>query len=132
MSSDQNKTRWFVWLGVAFLQFIMTQLVTFLVALPISDVENFQQTKPAMFVLMVGVTFSMGAFFAGWLALKIGWLKGKPKLPARLIGTLVGAFIPLIIALVIYRVLVAGNPFLTVSILAGILGFHIPGWLAKD
>lgn len=132
MNSGQNKTRWFVWLGVVFLQLIMTQVVTLLFSFLIPDVEQFQQANPAIFALIVGLSFSIGAFVPGWLALKGGWLKGNPKLPVRVVSTLVGAYIPLVIALVIYRVIVAGNPFLTVSILFSILGFHVPGWYAKE
>lgn len=132
MNSDQNKTRWFVWVGVVFLQLIMTQVVTFLFSMFIPDVEKFQQTDPVIFALIVGVSFSLGVLIAGWLALKFGWLKGNSKLPARLIGTLAGAFVPLIIALVIYRVIEAGNPLLSISILGSILGFHVPGWLVKE
>jgi hypothetical protein len=132
MNSGQNKTRWFVWLGVAFLQLIMTQVVTFLFSLFIPDVEQFQQAKSVMFVLILGISFSVGVFLVGWLAFKFGWLKGKPNLMARLIWVLLGAFVPLIIALVIYRVLEAGNPFFAVSTLLSILGFHVPGWFAKE
>ena len=132
MNSGQNKTRWFVWLGVVFLQLIMTQVVTLLFSFLIPDVEQFQQANPAVFALIVGISFSIGAFLPGWLAFKAGWLKENPKLPVRLVSTLVGAYIPLIIALVIYRVIVAGNPFLAVSILFSILGFHVPGWFAKE
>jgi len=132
MQTGGKTVRFLVWVGVVFLQLIMTQVVTFLFSMFIPDVGQFQQSYSVFFVLIVGITFSAGVFLAGWLALKFGWLNGNPKLPVRLIGTLVGAFVPLIIALVIHRVLEAGNPFLAVSILVSILGFHVPGWLAKD
>ena len=132
MDSDQNKTRWYVWLGVGFLQLIMTQIVTLLFSFLIPDVELFQKTSPVGFVLIVGLSFSVGVLLAGWLALKFGWLKGKPKLPARVISTLLGAYIPLVIGLLIYPSIEAGNPFLALSMLFSILGFHIPGWLEKN
>ncbi len=131
MNSDQNRTPWYIWAGVVILQLIMTQVVTFLFSMFIPNVEQFQQSHALLFALIVGLSFSVGVLLAGWLALKFGWLKGNPKLLARLIGTLMGAYVPLMIALIIYRVIVAGNPFLTVSILLGILGYHIPGWFGK-
>ena len=132
MNNGQGKTRWYVWVGVMFLQLIMTQVVTFLFSMFLPDVEKFQQASPAIFVLILGISFSVGAFVMGWLALKFGWLKEQPKLMARLIWVLLGAFVPLIIALFVYGVLVAGNPFFAVSTLFSILGFHVPGWLAKE
>ena len=38
----------------------------------------------AAFVLVLGVTFTTGAFLGGWLALKQGWLKAEPRLRLRL------------------------------------------------
>jgi len=119
------------WLEVLLLQLIMTQVVTFVVTLPIPDMENFPQTHSALFVFILGITFSTGVFLAGWLALKRGWLPlpGGPKYPARWAGALVGAYAPLIAALILYHPLEPGNPFFFVSILACILGFYVPGWI---
>jgi hypothetical protein len=132
MDSGQNKTRWFVWVGVAFLQLIMTQVVTFLFSMFIPNVEQFQKTSPVGFALIAGFSFSVGAFLPGWLAFKTGWLKGSPKLPVRLIFTFLGAYIPLAIGLLVYGTIEAGNPFLAVSIVFSILGFHLPGWIARE
>lgn len=115
-------------MGVVLLQLVMTQVVTFLFSMAVPDVEHFQKTSPVGFALFAGFSFAVGAFLPGWLALKLGWLKGNPNLPARMIGTLAGAYIPLAIALLLYPVLEAGNPFFSASILAAILGFHAPFW----
>ena len=120
-----------VGLGVAFLQFIMTQVATFVVSLLIPGMGDFPQTHPVLFVVILGVTFPIGVFLTGWLALKFHWLKSKPVLPARLVGTLLGAYLPLVIALFVYPTLEPGNPFFFVSMLTSILGFHIPGWFAR-
>lgn len=132
MNAGRKIQRIFVWLGVILLQLVMTQVVTFLFALFVPGMEKFQQTHSALFILIVGVTFSAGVFLGGWLALKRQWLKGKPYYAARLAATLIGAYLPLIIALILYRILEAGNPFFLVSILTSILGFHIPGWIGRE
>ena len=91
MDSGRKILRFLTWLGVALLQLIMTQMVTFLLSLLVPGMENFPQTHPALFVVILGVTFSTGVFLTGWLALKLRWLAAKPKYPARLVSTLIGA-----------------------------------------
>ena len=119
------------WLGIALLQLIMTQVVTFLLTLFVQDMENFPQSHPALFVVILGVAFSTGVFLTGWLALKLRWLAAKPKYPARLVATLIGAYLPLIVALILYHTLEAGNPFFFISMLTSVLGFHLPGWIER-
>ena len=120
-----------IWFGVILFQFIMTQVVTLLFSFIVPDMEVLQKSQPVIFLLFAGVSFSVGIFLAGWIALKFGWVKIAPKLPTRLIGTLAGAYLPLILALFIYPTIEAGNPFLTMSMLMGIAGFHLAGWAGK-
>jgi hypothetical protein len=120
-----------IWLGVAILQLIATQVVTFILSMIIPGMEDFPQTHSVLFALILGLTFATGVFLVGWLAIKFHWLSAEPRYPARLAGTLIGAYLPLIAALIIYRILEPGNPFFFISMLASILGFHLPGWLKK-
>ncbi len=115
-------------LGVLFFQLVMTQIVTFIVSLLFGGLENVQQSNKYLFAAAVGLTFSAGAFLAGWVALRFHWLEAAPRLPARAIGTLIGACIPLLAAVLIYPVLEPGNPFYSLSILGAIIGFHVPTW----
>ena len=131
MNSGKRALRFLTWLRVALLQLIMTQVVTFLVSLPVPDMENFPQTHSALFVVILGMTFSTGVFLTGSLALKRDWLKAQPMYPARLVATLIGAYLPLVIALTLYHPLEPGNPYFLISILMSILGFHVPGWIAR-
>jgi len=52
-------------------------------------------------------------------------------MPARLAGTLIGVYLPLIVALIPYHSLEPGNLFFFISMLACILGFHLPGWVGR-
>jgi hypothetical protein len=119
------------WFGVILFQLIMTQVVTLLFSFIVPGMEVLQKSQPVLFLLFVGISFSVGIFLAGWVAIKFGWVKIAPKLSTRLIGTLVGAYLPLILALFIYPTIEAGNPFLTVSMLMGIAGFHLAGRVGK-
>jgi hypothetical protein len=109
----------------------MILVVTFLLSLLVPGMENFPQTHPVLFVAILGVTFSIGVMLAGWLAVKWRWLKVKPKYPARLVATIIGAYLPLIVALILYRTLESGNPFFFISMITSILGFYIPGWVER-
>ena len=119
------------WFGVLLFQLIMTQIVTFIFSFIVPDMEVLQKSQPALFLLFAGTSFSVGVFLAGWLALKFGWIDTAPRLLPRAIGTLAGVFLPLVIALLIYSTIEAGNPFLMVSMLVGIAGFHLAGWIGK-
>ena len=131
MDNSKKILRFIIWLGVAILQLIMTQVVTFLLSLLIPSMENFPQTHPALFVVILGITFSSGVILVGWLALKLRWLTSKPKLFTRLMTTLLGAYLPLIVALILYRTFEPGNPFFSIAMLTSILGFHLPGLLER-
>lgn len=131
MNTSQKIRRFFIWLGVAFLQLIMTQLLTFLVSLFAPDMGNFLETQPALFVVILGITFSTGVFLAGWLAIKLRWLKIEPRYVARLLGTFIGAYLPLVIALFIYNPLEAGNPFFFISTLMSLAGYYLGGLTGK-
>ena len=132
MDSGKRVLRFLTWLGLALLQLIMTQVLTFLASLLVPGIEYFPQTHSALFVVILGITFSTGVFLTGSLALKRGWLKAKPMYPARLVATLIGAYLPLVIALTLYHPLEPGNPYFLISILASILGFHVPGWIDRE
>ena len=115
--------------GVGLLQLFLTQAVTFAASLLLPGMGDNLLGDSAAFVLVLGVTFTTGAFLGGWLALKRGWLKAEPRLRLRLVSTLAGAYIPLGLALLLYRVLEPGNPFFFVAALAAVLAFHIPTWI---
>ena len=117
------------WFAVVLLQLIMTQIATLLFSFFIPAMENFPQTYPVLFVIFLGISFSIGVFLVGWLALRWGWLSTKPNYRMRLLVTLVGAYVPLIVALLIYHSLEPGNPFFFVSMLTSVLGFHLAGWV---
>jgi hypothetical protein len=74
MNSGKKTIHFLIWLGIAILQLIMTQVVTFLLSLLIPGMGDFPQTHPTLFVVILGLTFSTGVFLTGWLALKLRWL----------------------------------------------------------
>ena len=127
MDTGGKILRLLVWLGVILLQIIMTQVVTLLISLPVPGMEDFPQTHSALFVAILGLTYSAGVFSAGRLALALHWLKARPKSSARLAATLIGAYLPLVAALFLYHPLEPGNPFFFIAILTSVLGFYVPG-----
>ena len=110
----------------------MTQVVTFLVSAPVPNMEDFPETQSTLFVFILGITFTTGVFLTGWLAIKLRWLKAEKRYLARLIGTLVGAYLPLLIALFIFHPLDAGNPFFFISTIMCIAGFYVGGVTRKN
>ena len=115
---------------VALFQYVFIQLVTFLVSLPLSALTDHPETKPDLFVLFLGFTISVGVFLAGWLSLKFKWLNVQPKHLLRLIGTVLGSYLPLLIGLLIYKTLEAGNPTFFIAMAASIFGYHLPTCLS--
>jgi ABC-type anion transport system duplicated permease subunit len=113
-------------LGIGFLQLILTQGVTFVASLLLPGMGDNLLGDSAAFALVLGITFTTGAFLGGWIALKQGWLKAEPRLRLRLAATLAGAYLPLVLALILYRVLEPGNPFFFVAALGAVVAFHFP------
>ena len=110
MKSRPMFVRILIILGILFFQLVMTQVITFVLSRPIVGLENVQQSNKYLFAAIIGLTFSIGAFFSGWVALRLRWLEASPRLPARAIGTLLGAYIPLLAAVLIYPVLEPAIP----------------------
>ena len=122
-------TQPFIWIGIILLQLIMTQVTTFILSMLFPGGDAFPLNYPVLFVAVLGVAFSLGVFLPGWLALNKGWLPGEPKYVQRLVGALIGAYIPLIVGLIVFQRLEPGNPFFLISMLVSIFGFYLPGWI---
>ena len=69
MKSGKSGNSIFAWLGVILLQIILTQVVTFVVSLFFPGMEGISINQPALFTGILTVTFSIGVFLGGWLAL---------------------------------------------------------------
>lgn len=95
-------------------------------------------------LLMVWVGYTIGINLVGQAALRWLWKDSRTLLRQRLVGSAIGALIPLLILLLIgfslpiggegtqYYEVVTDNwqPILAqASVFAGILGFYIPGFL---
>ena len=113
--------------GVILLQVIGVLVLTFIASM----IWQKEFTQPLQFMLLVGWTFSLGIFLVGWLALKLGWLAVPVRFPLRAAGTLFGGYLPLVAGFLLVGPLLPGSPFFGLSILAGLLGFHLPSWLKK-
>lgn len=132
MNPKQRYVSILTWLGVAFLQIIMTQVITFLFYLLVPGLENFPQTRPVLFIIILGITYTIGVMLVGWLVVRFRWLAVRPILLPRLLAALLGAYLPLVVAVLLYPALEPGNPFFFIAILTAILGFHLPGWMVES
>jgi energy-converting hydrogenase Eha subunit A len=124
-----------LWLGVSFVQVIASQVSGLVVSILFSVIFSFEplpDTHPGIFVLLAGVMYATGIFFIGWLAIKLKYLKVQPLYALRLVGTLIGAYLPFLLAWAIYKPMQPGNPFFFIAIFTAILGFQIPGWFKRD
>lgn len=131
MNANQKVTFFLRFCALVVAQVIATQLVTFVASLLLPNMENFSQKLPGLFILVLGITYAIGIFLVGLLALKSGWLKAQSLYFIRLAATFLGAYLPLVVAVFIYHPLEPGNPFFFIAIFSGILGFHLPTWIAR-
>lgn len=129
MKSKPLFVRVLVILGVLIFQLFFIQVVLFLVSFALVSLGGYGQTGRFLNVLILGLTFSAGSFLAGWIALRFHWLDADPKYLARAIGTLLGAFLPFLAALLLSANLGPGHTFYELSILFCILGFYVPTWI---
>lgn len=116
---------------VVILQLIAMQVVTFAGSFLFPNSVEPGIDHPWTFALMLGIAFTLGIFLVGWFALNRGWLDGSPLLMLRLVGTLFGTYLVLFAGVVLMHSLPAGSPFFGISMLAGLLSFHLPSWTKK-
>jgi hypothetical protein len=131
MNTNQKITNFLLFCAVVVVQVIATQLVTFVASLFLPNMGDFPQAHPVLFILILGITYTIGIYGVGLLALKFHWLRVPPLLHSRLVGTLLGAYLPLVVAVLIYHPREPGNPFFFIAIFTSILGFHLPTWLIR-
>lgn len=135
MENRKDTSFYLIWLVVSFVQAIASQVSGLLISILFSvifRIEPLPDTDPGIFVLLAGVMYATGIFFIGWLAIKLKYLKVQPLYALRLAGTLIGAYLPFLLAWAIYKPMQPGNPLFFVAIFTAILGFQIPGWFKRD
>jgi hypothetical protein len=115
-----------VYLAKCLLQYVLTQLLAFVVFLFYPNLEMLSEIHPLQFVLVSWVTIVAGLFFTGCFLIGIKWLRIAPRLLLRLGGVLVGASLPLIVLIVILDPSNPGSPTYLISIFLGLIGFHLP------
>lgn len=132
MTEGKSLTRTIIYLFVIILQIIMSQVVTFMgyLIMPLSD--DFSITHADLLTAILGMTFSIGVFIPGWLAIQLRWLPLPKKYWARFLGAMLGAYIPLLAFLIIYRSFMPGSPVFWFSILGSVLGFYAVTWADKQ
>ena len=131
MGAGKRVLRVVAWAGVALLQAIMTQAVTFVASLFFPGTETIPADRRTAFTLGIGLTFTVGIYLAGWMALHVRWLAGAPRYLARLVGTVIGVLLPFAVGALAGVPLEPGSPLFLASIVAGIVGYHLPGWIRK-
>ena len=113
--------------AIALLQFILANVVTLLASFPV----NMQpQENPWGVIAILGAASLFGITLGGWIGLRSGWLPGVTRYATRILAAAAGICLLLGLAVMLGEVREA-SPFLTGSMLAGIAGFHIPGWVRR-
>ena len=116
---------------VVIVQLIAMQVVTFAGSFLFPNSVEPGIDHPWTFAIMLGIAFSLGIFLVGWFALNRSWLIGPPALVLRLVGTLIGTTLVLFAGVVLMHNLPAGSPFFGISMLVGVICFHLPSWINK-
>ena len=132
----------FGWLLTIIFQVVASYLVIFILSIIFSGVDTTSHPGWLASLLVIWIGFIIGISLIGLIA--IGWIwKGVPMLTRnRLVGTIIGALIPLLILLPVGYSVPVGDigtrfydlvtdkwqPILAqASLFTGILGFYIPG-----
>ncbi len=137
----------FAWLLTIVFQIVGAYLVIFLFSVIFAGVDTTSRTGWLLLLFMIWLGYVIGVNLIGQVALHRVW-KGVPVLIwQRLIGTIAGALLPLLILLPIGYSVPVGNegsrfydlvtntwqPILVqASVLAAIIGFYLPGLLKRN
>jgi hypothetical protein len=118
-----------IWLGIAIAQALTAQFVAYLVSLFFPDVEEIPPERLLLFTVTIALSYIVGIYLAGWAALLVDWVTSPPFYLARFIWTVVGVLIPFGVAALLGTLLDPGTQLLVASVVAGIVGFYLPGWI---
>lgn len=119
-------------IGVGVLQYIAAMLVTLVLSLIFPALDKVIYDNLPLFVVTLGLTYSIGIWLVGWLAIALKWRAVKHEYGLRFLTTVIGTYLSLIIALLVYPQLEPGNPFLFIAVVTGIIGFLVPEWLPEE
>ena len=131
MSSNKQTKRIIIYWAVILLQLVMTLVMTFVFSLLFPAMGSVLQSNPFIMALILGCTFGLGVFWAGWLAIRLRWLPLPPKHLPRLMGALLGAWLPLLVNALIYHGFTPGTPVFWIAALGSVVGFYALGWDEK-
>jgi hypothetical protein len=135
------------WLMTIILQIIVSYLIIFMLSVIFAGVDSTSRLGWLFLLFMIWLGYVVGITIVGLAALRWVWKGVRLLEPQRLIGTAVGALIPLLILLPIgYSVhvgdvgtrfyeLVTNNwqPILAQAALyAALLGFYVPGLIKTN
>jgi len=119
-------------IGVGILQYIAAMLVTLLLSIIFPGMEGAIDNNVPLFVVALGLAYALGIWLVGWLAIALKWRSVTHQYRLRVVTTVIGTYISLIIALMAYPKLEPGNPFFFIAIVTGIIGFLLPEWLPQE
>jgi glucan phosphoethanolaminetransferase (alkaline phosphatase superfamily) len=132
----------FGWLATIIFQIVASYLIIFLFSIIFSGVDTTSRLGWVASLLIVWLGYLIGINLIGQIALRWVWRGIRVLSAQRLLGTAIGAFIPLLILLPIGYSVPVGNtgtrfydlvtnnwqPILAqASLFAAILGYYIPG-----
>lgn len=132
MNANRFGMPFWVGFGITMLQFVSTQVVVFILSLFVNLTEEFITEQSGWFALFLTACYSIGVYGIGWAALRLNWLRMEPLYLWRLAGTLLGAAIPLVVALLLSGHLEPGNPSFFIAMITAVVGFYLPGWLKRQ
>ena len=139
--------RLFGWLVTIIFQVAASFLIIFLFSVIFAGVDTYSRMGWLFLLFMIWLGYVVGINLVGQAALRWVWKGSMLLVRQRLIGTAIGAFIPLLILLLIgfsvplgdegmqFYDLVTNNwqPVLAqASLFAGIIGFYVPGLLKTN
>ena len=133
MLKGKNLLRYIVVaIGVGILQYIAAMLVTLILSLIFPSLDKAINNNVALFVVTLGLSYSVGTWLVGWAMIALKWRPVKHQYGLRFLTTVIGTYLSMIIALMAYATLEPGNPFLFIAVITGIIGFLVPEWLPQE
>jgi hypothetical protein len=120
------------YLAKCLLQYVLTQLLAFVVFLFYPNLEMLTEIHPFQFVLISWIIIVAGLFLTGSFLIGIKWLRITPRPFLRLVGTLTGASIPLLVQIVFLDPSNPGSPAYLISMFLGLVGFHLPNLIKNQ
>jgi hypothetical protein len=132
MKKERDILPLMTYLAVCVAQLFMTRLLPYLGSKLFPALEIPQGTISIPYMAVNGVLAIIGVFITGWLAIQVHLLRVEPRLLFRLLGTVTGMALPILLGIIFASSANLSGIFFSFAAPLCVVGFHLPNLIRAN